>query len=72
MVNLNKLKGRIIEKGLNITELAEKIGIDRSTLYRKFQNKGDTISIKEANLMVKVLDLTIDEANEIFFNNFVA
>lgn len=72
MVNINKLKGKIVEKGMNISKLATKIDIDKSTLYRKIKNNGDDISIKEANLIVEALDLTIDEANAIFFNQFVA
>ena len=35
MVNTNKLKGKIVECGMNISELAELIGIDKATLYRK-------------------------------------
>lgn len=72
MININKLKGKIVERGMNISILANEIGIDRSTLYRKIKNNGDDISIKEANLIVKVLNLTIDEANAIFFNQIVA
>ena len=72
MVNINKLKGKIVERGMNISKLATKIDIDKSTLYRKIKNNGDDISIKEANLIVEALDLTIDEANAIFFNQFVA
>jgi len=72
MININKLKGKIIEKGLNTSGLAKVMGIDKSTLYRKFKNSGEDISIKEATLIVKALDLTIDEANAIFFNQFVA
>lgn len=45
MVNINKLKGKIVECGLNITELACKIGIDRTTLYRKINSDGTTITI---------------------------
>lgn len=72
MVNLNKLKLKIFENGMNISQLAKKIGVDKSTLYRKFQKNGDSISIKEANLMVKTLNLTVEEANSIFFSQYVA
>lgn len=72
MVNLSKLKLKIFENGMNISQLAEQIGMDKSTLYRKFQKNGDNISIKEANLMVKTLHLTVEEANSIFFSQYVA
>lgn len=71
-MNINKLKGKIVEKGMNITQLAFELGINRATLYRKINNEGDTLTIKEANLIVSVLDLTEKEATEIFFTQFVA
>lgn len=72
MVNINKLKGKIVEKELTIEKLAEKIGLDRSTLYRKISNDGETISIREANLICSELGLTGQEATEIFFSQYVA
>ena len=32
MVNINKLRGKIIACGLSVEELAEKVGINKSTL----------------------------------------
>ena len=66
-MNANKLKAKIIERGLSVTEFANMLNIDRSSMYRKLSNPqripiGDVISIKEA------LKLTNDEACEIFFN----
>lgn len=72
MVNVNKLKGLLVEKGLNVEFLAEKIDVDRSTLYRRLTENGSTFTIKEADKIVKVLDLTCEEATSIFFAQFVA
>lgn len=72
MINVNKLKGKIVENGLSITELAERIGIDRSTLYRKIGRNGDEFSIKEANLIARELKLSREEAVAIFFTRLVA
>lgn len=71
-MNVNKLKGKIVERGLNITKLAEAIGMDRSTFYRKMQNDGETFTIREVNNIVKALNLTPNEAMDIFFTNRVA
>lgn len=71
MVNINKLKGKIVEQGMNIEELARKIGVDKSTLYRKIHNKGETFTIKEANLICEALSLTGQEATAIFFSDHV-
>lgn len=72
MVNINKLKGKIVERELTIEKLAEKIGLDRSTLYRKIGNDGQTFTIKEANLICNELNLSVQEATEIFFSQYVA
>ena len=72
MVNINKLKGKIVENGLNTEKLADNIGIDRSTLYRKINNNGETFTIREADLIVKELNLTAEEAKAIFFSQLVA
>lgn len=72
MVNVNKLKGKIVENGLNIPELAALIGIDKATFYRKLNANGDNFTIKEADLIAEKLSLNRDEINAIFFSQFVA
>ena len=71
-MNVNKLRAKIIENGINITILAQRMGIDRSTLYRKINSKGETLTVKEANLIVEILKLTEEEAVDIFFKEIVA
>lgn len=71
-MNVNKLKGKIVENEMNITTLAKRMGIDRATLYRKINRDGETFTIKEVNLIVEILNLTTEEAMEIFFKDFVA
>lgn len=71
-VNINKLKGKIVENGMTIGALAEKIGVDRATLYRKMSNNGETMLVKDANSIVAALNLSIDDAVAIFFNQLVA
>lgn len=66
-VNINKLKGKIIENGFTVATLSEKIGVDRATLYRKMSNNGDTMLIRDANNIVAALNLTPAEAASIFF-----
>lgn len=64
-MNVNKLKGKIVENGLTIPELAKSVDIDRATMYRKLNN-GDKIKIGEAIRIKRVLNLTDREAVEIF------
>lgn len=65
-MDVNKLKGKIVEKGMNIETVAERIGVDRSSLYRKLNNF-EKITIGEANRLKDVLALSDEEANAIFF-----
>ena len=65
-VNVNKLRGKIVENGLNMSTLAIKLEIDRSTLYRKVNSEGDKLTIKEANEIVELLNLDSKEAMTIF------
>lgn len=72
MVNVNKLKGKIVECGMSTSELASKIGIDRATLYRRLNSDGKDFTIEEADLIVQELELSCSEAKAIFFSQFVA
>ncbi|MCX7772940.1 MAG: helix-turn-helix transcriptional regulator [Clostridia bacterium] len=72
MVNINKLKGKIVEKGMSIEKIAEKMGIDRATLYRKLNANGGNITIKDADKIALALDLSPSEAAAIFFSQYVA
>lgn len=71
-INVNKLKGKIIENGLTVALLAEKMQIDKATLYRKLSNSGDTMLVRDANAIVDLLNLSANDALEIFFTQFVA
>lgn len=67
MVNINKLKAAIIEKGLNVSQLATDIGMDKSTLYRRISANGDEFTLGEVDSIKKALSLTNEEARQIFF-----
>lgn len=65
-MNVNKLKGKIVENGLNVSQLASSIGIDMTTMYRKLTSNGDTLTISEAEKISKVLNLSMEDVNAIF------
>jgi putative cro-like protein len=71
-MNVNKLKGKIVENGLNVSQLASSIGIDKTTLYRKLTSNGDTLTISEAEKIARTLNLSMEDVNAIFFTDFVA
>lgn len=66
-MNINKLKGKIIENGMNVEALAEKLGITGSSMYRKLNN-ADKITIGEACKIKSALNLSAEEACDIFLS----
>jgi predicted transcriptional regulator len=71
-VNVNKLHGKIKELGLSVGDVAERMEIDRSTLYRKLGNNGAGLTVKDAQMLVEILSLAEQEALDIFFAREVA
>ena len=66
-MNINKLKGKIVERNMNVEKLANAINVDRSSLYRKFNN-AEKITIGEALKMKDALQMTDEEAFDIFLS----
>ena len=64
-MNPNKLKAKLVEKGINVDGFADQIGMDRSTLYRKLANF-EKITIGEATRMKSALGLSGKDATDIF------
>lgn len=71
MFNPNKFKAKLVENGLNVSEMAEKLGMDGTSLYRRISN-GNTFTVGEVDSITNILGLTRDEVNAIFFASDVA
>lgn len=71
MVNVNKLRGKIVERGMSVESVAQKMGIHKSTFYRKMAGHCP-VTIQDADMLVRILDLDCEEAKAIFFSQFVA
>ena len=67
MVDVNRLNGKLVEKGVNVETLAKRINIERSTLYRKLNN-AEKITVGEAKKMQEALEIPVEEAAAIFFS----
>ncbi len=65
-IDVNKLKGKIIENRMTLAEFAEKIGLDVSTLHRKFNAEGQSFSIGQMHGAVEALHLSETDAKDIF------
>lgn len=66
MANLALLKEKIDDSGITYTALAKKLGIDRVTLYNRFNGIGN-FTFDDAEVFVKVLNLSKKERDDIFF-----
>ena len=66
-IDIDLLQKVIKDRGTNVSSLANMIGMDPSTFYRKLQAKGIKFTIGQMHSIVDVLSLTDAEASEIFF-----
>ena len=68
MFHANKLRGKIAESGINISELSKLIGIDKSTFYRKMDDAEGSFTVKEVYCIADVLELSAEDVHNIFFS----
>ncbi len=65
MVNFDLLEQKMDERDVSRAEMISELGIDESTWYRKRKNP-QSFTIGAAEIMIRVLDLTEEEADDIF------
>lgn len=66
------LKGKMAEKGYTLTDLAEAMGIARSALSRKINNRSNSgFTQREMVSIAKILDINLDNINRYFFTFIV-
>ena len=66
-INIRKLKGKMAENDMTATKLASKIGVNRTTFYRKLNSGGGSFTVEELQNIVEALNMTPDEVMNIFF-----
>lgn len=66
MVNTNKLQGVMKEKRISVQDLAKKIGVSATTLYRIIQNDGKSFTVAQVEIIKEILSLDNDALVEIF------
>ncbi len=65
MFDYRKFKAELIIKGKNMKDIANVLGINEATLYRKLNGKSDFYR-REIQLICNYLD--IEDPSDIFFN----
>lgn len=63
-IDIDKLNGKIVERGTTKEALAAAIGINRSTLYRRLKN--GTLRVCDVHKICEFLSLSAAEAVDIF------
>ena len=66
MVNYAKLKGLMAERGVEVTKLAELLGVSRQSASGKINGK-TPISLTDAKVISDALKMTKEERDIIFF-----
>lgn len=71
MVNISKLKGRMVEKGFTQARLGKAIGVSLSTINQRFKQGGDTFTVGEVERIAMALQMSQQDVDEIFFNGLL-
>jgi plasmid maintenance system antidote protein VapI len=66
MVNHNKLKGLMVERGLKVEELAKRLNLSRQSTSDKINGRR-SISLIEAMTISEALGMSKEERDAIFF-----
>lgn len=67
MIRINKLRARIVEREMTIGTVADRMGINRSTFYRKMRT--GEFTVREVRSLSEILNLSPDQITEIFFTS---
>ncbi len=71
MVNSNMLKKKIDDSGMKIKYVAVQIGLTPAGFYKKINNESE-FKVSEVVAITRVLGLSSNERDEIFFGSDVA
>lgn len=67
MTNVSILRGKIVECNTTQEALADSIGINRSTFYRKMKDGGKNFTVGEVEKIANILSLNSEDVMKIFF-----
>jgi len=70
-MKINELKAEIVRNELTLEDFANKVGMPKTTLWRRFNNP-DSFTLSEITRISKGLNLNSQRIVEIFFNEKVA
>lgn len=71
MVNIEKLKTALKDQSISIDQVADTLGCDRATIYRRFQ-QSTKFTVDEVDRLSKLLNLSAEKMQQIFFDRELA
>lgn len=72
MVNVDRLREALANKGITVEKAAEAIGVDRATLYRRLAQNGTRFTLDEVEKLSNLLALSRADLERIFFDRELA
>lgn len=57
----------MVERSVTAGQLADAMGVDHSTYYRRMRNDGSNLKVKDINAIKDTLELSADEFCAIFY-----
>lgn len=68
-IDTEAIKRKMSLKGITARDMAQALGIDESTYYRRMANHGNKFTVAEAQKIAEILNLSKKEATVIFLSN---
>lgn len=65
-VNIERLKRKMKDEDISVEQLAVRLGVSASTIYRKFLSDGKAFTIGEMHKIMEALCLSEADVKEIF------
>ena len=72
MTDTTTIRRKMRQKKLTVHQVAESLAMNPSTFYRKLSRGGATFSLDQAQSLARILNLTSQEARDIFFEEDLA
>lgn len=69
-IDEKKLREKITERGLTLSEFSQYLGINPATLYRKLGNEGETFTVGQMHKSAEILSLSKSECVDIFLPSY--
>ena len=72
MVNVALLQEAMRSRSITVDQAAEKLGVDRTTFYRRINRNGSRFTVEEVSKLSALLNLDAKTLQEIFFSEQLA